>query len=213
MRHLFTIFLLSMAFLPSTGVARSIADLFATEPGNIFPLLTRTNRLDMVDYHLNGQSVAIANNLSGESRLMELDSAFIKVSTSAGRVVEMRLMTEGRDTVIAVIETVNTPVHDSRVSFWNTSWQCFVNPGKRFRVPTIDDFIDRKMPKPLRADLQQAMIFPLIEMHFTGTTHEMVEATHGLKQFLVSEEYKRYEPYLKPSLRYNIKGTKIKPAK
>lgn len=213
MKRLLVLMLLSVALTPSTALARSVADLFATEPGNIFPLLTRTNRLDMVDYHLNGQSVAINNNLSGESRLMELDSAYLKVSTSAGRMVEMRLMTAGRDSVIAVIETVLTPVPDSRVSFWNTSWQRFVNPDKRFKMPSIDDFIDRKMPKPLRDDLQQAMVFPLIEVHFTGDGHQDVEATHGLKQFLVTEEFQRYEPYMKPSLRYSIKGTKIKPVK
>ena len=69
--------------------ARTIADLFGTEPGTIFPLLTGTNRLDMVDYYNSGQIVDMENNLMGESKLLELDSTYLKVKTSGSRVVEM----------------------------------------------------------------------------------------------------------------------------
>ena len=55
-----------MALPPLAGESRTITDFFASEPGNIFPLLTRTNRLDLVDYWLNGQTVALQNNLAGE---------------------------------------------------------------------------------------------------------------------------------------------------
>ena len=69
MRRFFSILALTMALLPSSAMARSIIDLFASEPGNIFSLLTRTNRLDLVDYYNSGQQVAVPNNLAGEARL------------------------------------------------------------------------------------------------------------------------------------------------
>ena len=65
MRRILSILILSMVLVPSTGFSRTIADLFALEPGTIFPLLTRTNRLDMVDYYNSGQMVAVNNNLAG----------------------------------------------------------------------------------------------------------------------------------------------------
>ena len=105
-----------MALLPLSGAARTIVDLFAIEPGNIFPLLTRTSRLDMVDYYNSGQQVAVPNNLAGEARLLELDSAYLKVQTSGSRVVEMCMRMAGKDTVVTVIETVLTPVPDSRLT-------------------------------------------------------------------------------------------------
>jgi hypothetical protein len=212
MRHLFTIMLLSVALLPSTGIARSMADLFATEPGNIFPLLTRTNRLDMVDYHLNGQTVDMANSLAGESRLLALDSTYIKVQTSDSRLVEMRMRTAGKDTVITVIETVMTPVPDSRLSQWNAHWQRYTS-DKLFKMPGIEDFMVRKMPRELKADLRDAMIFPLIQLTFTGEDHDIIVATHGLQQFLVESEYQRFAGYLKPSISYRFNGLKIKPVK
>ena len=212
MRRLFSIIVLSMALLPSNGVARTIADLFAIEPGSIFPLLTRTNRLDMVDYYNSGQMVDIPNNLAGESRLLELDSTYLKVQTSGSRVVEMLLRKAGKDTVITVIETVMTPVPDSRLTQWNVHWQRYTS-DKLFAMPGIDDFIVKKMPQELRADLQAAMIFPLVRLTFAGSKHDTIEATHGLEQFLTTNEYKRFASFLKPSLAYSFNGLKIKRAK
>jgi hypothetical protein len=193
-------------------MARTISDFFASEPGNIFPLLTRTSRLDMVDYYNSGKTVAIANNLEGESSLLQLDSAYLKVQTSKNRIVEMRMRTAGKDTVITVIETVMTPVPDSRLTQWNVHWQRFTS-YKLFAMPGIDDFIIRKMPHDLRADLQDAMIFPLVQLTFKGEGHDIIEAAHGLEQFLAKEEYQRYSSYLKPSISYRFNGLKIKPVK
>ena len=212
MRHLLSILCLSLALLPLTGMARTISDFFASEPGNIFPLLTRTGRLDMVDYFNSGKTVAIANNLEGESSLLQLDSAYLKVQTSKNRIVEMRMRTAGKDTVITVIETVMTPVPDSRLTQWNVHWQRFTS-DKLFAMPGIDDFIIRKMPHDLRADLQDTMIFPLIQLTFKGEGHDIIEAAHGLEQFLAKEEYQRYSSYLKPSISYRFNGLKIKPVK
>lgn len=168
----------------------------------------------MVDYYNSGQSVSIQNNLAGDSKLLELDSAYLKLQASAGRVVEMRMMTAGRkDTVIAVIETVMTPVPDSHISFWNPQWQLFLRPSTFFKMPGIDNFIKGKMPRELRADLQDAMVFPLIQLTFTGERHDVLEATHGLERFLSREDFKRFAAYLKPSIRYRINGDKIKPVK
>lgn len=212
MKHLLSILCLSLALLPLTGMARTISDFFASEPGNIFPLLTRTSRLDMVDYYNSGKTVAIANNLEGESSLLQLDSAYLKVQTSKNRIVEMRMRTAGKDTVITVIETVMTPVPDSRLTQWNVHWQRFTS-DKLFAMPGIDDFIIRKMPHDLRADLQDAMIFPLVQLTFKGEGHDIIEAALGLEQFLAKEEYQRYSSYLKPSISYRFNGLKIKPVK
>ena len=212
MKRLLSILCLSLALLPLTVMARTISDFFASEPGNIFPLLTRTSRLDMVDYYNSGKTVAIANNLEGESSLLQLDSAYLKVQTSKNRIVEMRMRTAGKDTVITVIETVMTPVPDSRLTQWNVHWQRFTS-DKLFAMPGIDDFIIRKMPHDLRADLQDAMIFPLVQLTFKGEGHDIIEAAHGLEQFLAKEEYQRYSSYLKPSISYRFNGLKIKPVK
>ena len=127
MKRLYSILVLSLVLMPSTLAARTIADFFASEPGNIFTLLTRTHRLDMVDYYNSGQVVDVPNNLAGEARLIELDSVYLKVQTSGSRVVEMLMRKAGKDTVITVIETVMTPVPDSRLTQWNVHWQQYIS--------------------------------------------------------------------------------------
>ena len=111
-----------------------------------------------------------------------------------------------------VIETVMTPVPDSRLTQWNVHWQRFTS-DKLFSMPAIDDFIVMKMPHELRLDLQDQMIFPLIKLTFTGENHDIIEASHGLEQFLAPSEYKRFAQYFKPSIRYRFNGLKIKPLK
>ena len=212
MRRFLTILALSLALLPSTGVARTITDMLALEPGRIFPLLTKTHRLDMVDYYNSGQVVDIQNNLVGESRLLELDSSYLKMQTSPSRVVEMRMRTVGKDTVITVIETVLTPVPDSRLTQWNVHWQRYTS-DKLFKMPGIDDFIVKKMSPEKRADLEAVTIFPLVQLTFKGENHDIIEATHGLEQFLAPVEYKRFAEYFKPSISYQFNGLKIKPVK
>lgn len=176
-------------------------------------MLTRTVRLDMVDYYNSGQKIALPNNMDGESELVELDSVYLKLKTSNSKVVEMRMWTSGpKDTVIAVIETVMTPVPDSRLTLWNPQWQPFYTE-RLFTMPGIDDFIAKKMPGELRADLRDAMIFPLIQLTFTGKKRDEIVASHGLQQFLAPDVYKRFADYLKPSLTYRIAGIKIKRVK
>ena len=209
MRRLFSILALSVALLSLTVAARTVADFFASEPGEIFTLLTRTHRLDMVDYYLNGQQVTIQNNMEGGSQLLELDSAYLKLQASPAKVVEMRMRKVGKDTVITVIETVMTPVPDSRLTQWNTHWQRYTS-DKLFAMPGIDDFLVKKMSTDKRADLQAVMLFPLVQLTFKGENHDIIEATHGLEQFLAPSEYKRFAEY---SIRYRFDGLKIKPVK
>jgi len=212
MRRLFSIIALSVALLPLTVTAHTIADFFASEPGEIFALLTRTHRLDMVDYYRSGQQVAIQNNMEGASQLLEMDSTYLKLQSSAGKVVEMRMRLAGKDTVITVIETVMAPVPDSRLTQWNTHWQQYTS-DRLFAMPGIDDFIVKKMNADTRADLQAVMLFPLVQLTFKGDNHDIIEATHGLEQFLAPSEYKRFAEYFKPSIRYRFDGLKIKRVK
>lgn len=212
MKRFVSIIALSLAMLPLTGVARTIGDLFASEPGNIFPLLTRTSRLDLIDYYNSGQLVPVPNNLEGEAKLVEMDSVYLKVQTSGSREVEMCMRITGKDTVITVIETVMTPVPDSRLTQWNSHWQRYTS-DKLFAMPGIDDFIVKKMSRDLRADLQDVMIFPLIRLTFKGENHDAIEATHGLERFLAPSEYKRFAAFLRSSISYSFKGLKIKPVK
>jgi hypothetical protein len=141
-----------------------------------------------------------------------MDSVYLKVQTSGSREVEMCMRITGKDTAITVIETVMTPVPDSRLTQWNSHWQRYTS-DKLFAMPGIDDFIVKKMSRDPRADLQDVMIFPLIRLTFKCENHDAIEATHGLERFLAPSEYKRFAAFLRSSISYSFKGLKIKPVK
>lgn len=58
------------------------ADAFTSAPQNIFPLLDRNTRLDMVDYVKSGLSTPSQNSLQGRSAITEISPESLTVKMS-----------------------------------------------------------------------------------------------------------------------------------
>ncbi len=200
---------LTVISLISPASARAVRDFFASEPGIVFPLLPVNARLDMLDYFDNGQIVSATNNLGNDTQIISLDSTFLSVQTSECRTVELRMFTpSAHDTVIAVIETVELPMADSRISFYDRNWK-LLQTSKFITPPTMADFFTKATPRGKRADLLSSIDFPLIKLMFKGKAHDVVVAKSGLKDFYSPIDYKRFEPYVTDSLFYTFNGRKF----
>lgn len=204
------ILLILIAVMVALGAeARTVRDFFASEPGQVFMLLPKTTRLDLLDYYDNDQLVYAKNNMGMGTKLVKVEDNFINIRMSDSKTVQMLLVPAKKDSVIAVIETVETPVADSRISFYDTNWNPL--PGiKHFAMPTMESFVLKTVDKAKREQLLQDIVFPLISLNFEGDDHTTLVARHGLKEFLVKDEYKPYESSLAESLSYSLKGTKWK---
>ena len=189
--------------------ARTVCDFFASEPGQVFALLPRTARLDMLDYYDNGTIVKASNNMGTDSQLDTVTDNFLRIHTSAVRTVEMRLMQWKNDTIIALVETVETPVKDSRITFYNKHWYQ-LKEIKPFKMPTMDDFILPTVKKDQHKEIMQQIAFPLIELTFGGPGFEQLTARHGLAEFLSKDEWAKLKPYFRPTLTYHVLKGKIK---
>ena len=209
MKQLF-IMLLCLATALS-GQARTIRDFFASEPDDIFITVPHTTRLDLMDYYDSGQRVEINNLLAGGTGLETLDSTYLKIRTSESRTVELLMLQYSRrDTILAVIETVRTPVPDSRLRFFNSNWAPLSSIKPLKKMPTLDDFFLPTANKAKRKELTERLPFTLLEMTFTGDKHDTLTVKHGLQQFLSKEEFALFKPYLLPCLTYRIQGAKFK---
>ena len=186
------------------GEARTMRELFTEESGQLFMLIPKTLRLDMLDYYDSGQKVAAKNSLGTGTQLLEADDSYVSLRTSASKTVQMLLVTNNKDSVIAVIETFETPVSDSHISFYDTKWRLLV--PKYFDMPTLESFVVKGVSKKQRATMFEDILFPLIKLSFDGPDHTTIVATHGLKEFLVPKEYKKYEKSMVQSLTYTLKG-------
>lgn len=207
MKHLIIAAMIAMMALGSD--ARTVRDFFANEPGDLFTLLTRTTRLDLLDYYDNGTIVKASNNMGNDTQLDTVTDKFMRLQTSAAKTVELRLMRWKNDTIIAVVETIKTPVADSRITFYNKHWYQ-LKEIKPFKMPTMSDFILPTVEKNKRQELLDHIAFPLIELRFEGADFDQLTARHGLAEFLSKEEWNKLRPYFRPTITYRIEGGKIK---
>lgn len=204
-----------IAILALVGVmplqGRTIRDFVAQEPDQVFQLVPHTARLDMFDYFDSGQQVDVTNRLGDDTRLLEMDSDYVKIQTSASRVVEVLMLQHSkRDTILAVIETVKTPVPDSRLRFFNSNWVELSSIKPLKQMPVLADFFLPSAPKDQRKKLVELLPFTLIELTFTGSDHHTMVARHGLDQYLDKQDFRSFKPYLRPTVTYQITGSKFK---
>lgn len=189
--------------------ARTVRDFFASEPGELLTLVPRTVRLDMLDYYDSGTIVQASNNMGTDTRLDTVTDNFLRLHTSDAKTLEMRLMRWKSDTIIAVVETVETPVKDSRITFFNKNW-VRLKEIKPFKMPTMEDFLLPTVKKDKRKEILKGIAFPLIELSFGGPDFEELTARHGLAAFLGKEEWAQLKPYFRPTLTYRVQNGKIK---
>lgn len=203
------ILILMMVLMAVGAEGRTVRDMFASEPGNLFLLLPRTARLDLLDYYDNGQVVAAKNNMNGGSSLVTVEGNYLSIKMSESKNVQLLMVPNKKDTVVVVIETFETPAKDSHISFYDTQWNK-LDTDKYFKMPSLDNFVRKEVGKDEWARLAQDIPFPLISLSLEGEGHTMLVARHGLKEFLVAKEYAPYEKALVPCLIYSLNGTKWK---
>ncbi|MCM1067545.1 MAG: DUF3256 family protein [Muribaculaceae bacterium] len=134
------------AFSAFTADARTAAELFVDAPPQVLPLLERNSRLDMLDYFRSHLPTPTDNTLGGSSRVLRESDACIELQLSRDASMSIALVPLKADTLVAVIETVLTPVADSGVRFYRTDW----TPVQRQpAMPSAADFMPKgeKLPK------------------------------------------------------------------
>ena len=111
-----------------------IRDIYAEAPDSIFPLLTKNNRLDQIDFRENNMQAVVKNKFDDHSELLVLNEKYLKLKRSEHCIVEMRLFA---DSTFCMVETYNAPAPDSRIRLFDTSWN---ELPQRIERPAVDDF-------------------------------------------------------------------------
>lgn len=198
------------AFLPMTLEARTISDFFVSEPGVVFDTLDNLSRMDMIDYYNSGQRAVAGNSLHGEAVLDTLDAHYMRLRLSDISTVEMQLaVRNATDTLIVVVQTLDTPVADSRLTAYNTEWRP-VDLQDVVELPAMKDFYKDKMPDKVRHVLDTAVEFPLLRIAFDGGN---LWITPSLEGYLSVEDYEEVSPWLKDNIVCVWNGKKFKKQK
>lgn len=126
--------------------ALTMREIFTDAPQDVLPMFDRYGRLYMLDYYSHSLPNGTPNTLHGESRILTLDDSRMEIAASRDGVIEMAIVPVKNDTLVAVIETVLTPVADSHIKFYKAStWEPLPSPT----LPEASLFMpSRKNPQP-----------------------------------------------------------------
>lgn len=149
--------IIAIAVLAACAVgtyARTAADFFVDAPHEVVPVLARNTRLDMLDYFRAGLQTSSANSLDGKSRVIAESPEAVTVQLSRDASMQIAVLPAGRDTVLAVIRTVLTPLADSNITFYDArTWEPlrrqppmpgaveFLAPGKSLKGAAVPPFL------------------------------------------------------------------------
>ena len=152
--------------LPLNAQTR-IRDIYAEAPDSVFPLLTKNNRLDQIDFRENNMQAVVKNKFDGHSELLVLNEHYLKLQLSERCLVEMRLLS---DSTFCMVQTYNAPASDSRVRLYDTKW----SELQTIEPPAVDEFLSDDLDKDTRLSLQA---LPLIKARLdeedNGITFEL----------------------------------------
>ena len=155
-RLVFFLFILSMFNVQCSilNAQTRIRDIYAEAPDSIFPLLTKNNRLDQIDFRENNMKADVKNKFEDHSELLVLSERYLKLQLSKHCLVEMRLL---NDSTFCMVQTYNAPASDSQIRFFDTSWNELPQTVER---PSVDEFLSEDVDIDVRLALQS---LPLIK--------------------------------------------------
>lgn len=130
--------------LSVSAYSADIRGYFTEMPDSLLFLLSRTNRLDLVDFYDYGMEAKVTNRLSGSTVLKELSADRLLLQYTEKSQVLMRLFWQ-KDSVavICIVHTVQTGMQHSTVEFYDSSWQK-IDSDELISVPYFDDYIKRE---------------------------------------------------------------------
>ncbi len=163
--NLRTLFLLLLAQCSMLNAQTRIRDVYAEAPDSIFPLLTKNNRLDQIDFRENNMQAVVKNKYDDHVELLVLTDQYLKLQLSERCLVEMRLLS---DSTFCMVETFSAPALDSRIRFFDTAWHELSLSIDR---PAVDDFLSEDIDTDVRLSLQA---LPLIKASLSETDNTII---------------------------------------
>ncbi|MBO7499596.1 MAG: DUF3256 family protein [Bacteroidaceae bacterium] len=190
-------FLLSLLLLSAVSEALNaqmrMRDVFASAPDSIFPLLTRNNRLDCIDFAENNMPARVKNRFDAVCELKKLTDSYLLIQLSERSTAEMRLLS---DSLFCLINTYNGPAPDSQIRFFNTAWQPV---ALSFPLPAVGSFW-LSVPDSLRQEKEFAVrsLSDLTLIHISVSPDEPVFTCTLQTSELSEKEKELAQQYVQP---------------
>lgn len=207
--HLIILAVLAI-ILPSAARALTVEEAFVAAPMDIFPLLDKNTRLDMIDYFKSGSTKGSRNLLYGQSRITAMTDNQLDIVLTPASTASIIAMPLEADTVLVLIHTYATPVEDSTVGLFSSAWEPL--DARAFTPPSLADWMRPGTKKGALREAEALIPFMLYSCQYSPATLCFV-FTNNMEQYMGKEAYEPLKPLLRDYIVYafTTKGCRLLP--
>ena len=157
-KRVLAVWAVSMLIISSV-MAEDMRTLFINMPDSLMPALTRSERMDFLDYMDSGMRARVRNKLGGESLMTAFsDQSLTIVTSQSGRMEMVLFPRKNNGNLICIIKTVTARFDDSRITFYNEDWTP-VDGKDLIELPQLDDFLTKNALKSDSLDILRLQSF------------------------------------------------------
>lgn len=202
------IFLMLMAI---SVHAADLRTLFIGMPDSIMPTLTKSDRMDFLDYMDSGMRARVRNKLGGESVMTAFSDHSLSIVTSRSGRLEMALYPRKDGTnVICIIKTVTAHYDDSSLSFYNEDWTP-IDGKSLIDLPQFDDYLTKEALKSDSLDVLKKQ--SLLRLQSASAIDDGLEFRYTSLDY-IGEDADRFKSWFKADpIIYIWTGKSFKPRK
>ncbi len=169
---------------PTDSVTLTAAKCFVEAPTDVLPFASKNTRLDMLDYFRAGSDKESTNDYGGSCRVTaETPQSLSLLATDNISYQIFVLNPTSASPLIGIIETIPTPIPDSRLTIYDSRWQ----PQSALAIePKLADWLNadgKKSP----ATVTDAMPFIMASYSYDPATGVLTAAHHMDQYFALGE--------------------------
>ena len=190
-----TCVLMLLTIIATMQARTPIRQWLVTMPDSVMPLLTNNNRLDFIDFLDSNMDAVVINRLDGRSQMKVLTDDYTAIDYTRSCKVSMKLLpiTDSTD-VLCMVTTLNAPIEDSRIAFYNSQWQPLC-ADSLITTPQVSDFaIDSDNEETRSAWLKVEIPFMVYTLSAETRT---LECRLSALDYLNSDDRKAIASYVK----------------
>lgn len=195
------------------SAAVTARDAFVNAPKEVFMLLERNDRLDMLDYFDNKLDRKVENRLNGTSHVTALNDRSITIAMTPSSTYQLAVLpsTTSAEGPVMLIITMSTPARDSRIRFYSyPDWKELDN-ARLLAEPDLKAWLTPEGRKNI--GMVEGMVpFIMAEATYDEATSEL-GFHNNLSAFLSPDIYEMIAPYMLPTITYKWDGKKMVQAK
>lgn len=201
-----TLATIMLAGIAGVATGRSVSDFLADAPLSVFPTLTNTDRLDLIDYFSYASTPgSVEDNFGTRWHITHMNENVVTLSTADSTTIQLAIIPAAKDTIVAVISTIATPARDSHLQLYHRDWSPYT---RQTPVPRYTDWFTTGAFEALpNLELTLPFVTAEAEVNSEATSITFINTA---AQYLYGAEYEKIRPYLIPSITFDIINGKFK---